>query len=216
MKRGRVAIITLIFFLISSSSQAVHIKGDEGAKPGPASTDEMTNRIVELAVELESHAPIRRIALYDVAFPSNPEEYKRLGGMGILLISSVNQDRDEHPITDVIVETPDKKYNLPFIAKRNVIVENEKVKKLFGPNRVDYYYLIPYPLILQEGQITIDWSKNRKDFVVAKLPFQFRLHFIKDTRDIGLPAQVDRQTLENFLLREFSFEGDLSDNIFEP
>jgi hypothetical protein len=212
MKKGRIAIIPLIFFLISCSSQIVHITVDEGVKCSPTSTDEMTNRIVELSVKYESYAQFSRIALFDMAFASNPEEYKKLRGMSILLISSLNHDSDEHPITNVIAETPDKKYNLPFIAKRNVIVENEKVKKVFGPNRVDYY-LIPYPITQHEGQITIDWSKNRKDFVVAKLPLRYKLDFIMDTQDISPYTKVDRQTLENLLLKEFSFKGDLSSRI---
>ncbi len=213
MKRGRIVLIPLMFVLISCSSQLVHVTSDGGTKPGPVSKHEMTNRIEEMAVKLESYTPVPRIALWDMAFAFSPEEYKKLGGMGILLISSVNQDGDEHPITRVIAETSDKKYNLPFLAKRAVIVENEKVKKVFGPNRVDYYYLIPYPIGQHEGQIIIDWSKNRKDFVVAKLPVRDKLDFITDTQDITLNTKVDRQTLENFLLREFSFKGDLSGNI---
>jgi hypothetical protein len=213
MKRGRIAVISLIFFLISCSSQIVHITVNEGVKYSPTSTDEMTDRIVKLAVKYESHAQFSRIALFDMAFASNPEEYRKLEGMGILLISSVNHDGDEHPITNVIAETLDKKYNLPSIAKRAVIVENEEVKKMFGSHRVDYYYLIPYPITQHEGQITIDWSKNRKDFVVAKLPLLHKLDFIVDTQDISPNTKVDKQTLENLLLKEFSFRGDLSIDI---
>ncbi len=49
-------------------------------KPTRTSTDEMTNRIVELAVTCESDAQFYRLALFDVAFASNPEEYKQLEG----------------------------------------------------------------------------------------------------------------------------------------
>jgi hypothetical protein len=48
MKMGRIVIIPLIFFLISCSSQIVHVMSGEEVKPGPASMDEMTNRIVEI------------------------------------------------------------------------------------------------------------------------------------------------------------------------
>jgi hypothetical protein len=213
MKRSWIVVIPLICFLISCSSQVSHMTVGEGMRCSPTSTDEMTNRIVELAAKYESHAQFSRIALFDMAFASNLEDYEKLGGMGIVLISSVNQDGDEHPITKVIAETHDKKYGLPFVAKKTVIVENEKVKKVYGSNRVDYYYLIPYAITIQEGQITIDWSKNRKDFVLAKLPLRHRLDFITDTQDISLHTKVDKQTLENLLLREFSFKGDLSGNI---
>lgn len=80
MKRGRIALIPLIFFLISCSSQIGHITVDQGVKCGHTPTDEMTNRIVELAAKYESYAQFSRIALFDMAFGSNPEEYKKLGG----------------------------------------------------------------------------------------------------------------------------------------
>ena len=187
--------------------------GGEEIGTGPTSTDEMTNRIIDLATKYESYAPVPRVALFDIAFASNLEEHRRLGGMGVLLVSSVNQDSREHPIANVFAESLDKKYNLPLVAKRNVIVENDKVKKVIGINRVDYYYLIPYPITQAEGQITIDWSKNRKDFVLAKLPLGCKLNFAINTPDITPYAKVDGQSLERFLLREFSFKGELLGSI---
>lgn len=83
------------------------------------------------------------------------------------------------------------------------------MKNVFGSNRVDYY-LIPYPLTQHEGEITIDWSKNRKDFVLAKLPLRYKLNFITDTLDIIPLSKVDSQILENLLLREFSFKGNFN------
>jgi hypothetical protein len=85
------------------------------------------------------------------------------------------------------------------------IMKNERVKKVFGSNRVDYYYLIPYPLTLHKGRTTIDWSKNRKDFVVAQLPLRQILDFITDTQDISPYTKVDpASSIVSFRIRATS------------
>ncbi|MBA4311717.1 MAG: hypothetical protein C0417_03710 [Chlorobiaceae bacterium] len=165
----------------------------------------MTTRIKEAAIKYQEYAPVPRLAQFDFAFASNLNEYNKLNGIGILYISSVNQDSTEYPIERVYFKFKDGNVDLKLLGSIKIPVTDDLIKKVFGRNRIDYYYYLPYPITQFSGQLLIDWKKNRKEFVLSRFPTENKLDFIND-KILALPdnkSDIDKDSFEKFTLREF-------------
>ena len=83
-----------------------------------------------------------------------------------------------------------------------------QTQKVFGNNRIDYYYFFPYYLSQVSGQINIDWSTNRKDFVLHELPLSPGLSYIT-INNISLQSDIehiDTVAFNKFAKREFQIQ----------
>jgi hypothetical protein len=204
--------ITFLFLLTafySKSQNYIHFFNN----PSPptesvASRDVMTQRIKSDAVEYAKYAPVQRIAKMDFSFGMDLNEYKKLGGYGVLYISSLNQDSTEYPIKRVYFKNNEKIIELKKIGEIKIPVTDSQIIHTFGSNRTDYYYLIPHYLTMQTNELLIDWSKNRKEFVLSKYPNSEKLDFIKDDNKFAGQGTVDQKVLREFLLREYNIFTD--------
>jgi hypothetical protein len=207
MKKA-ISILVACWFLINVlySQQTTHIVRNLGIQKGSVSTNTMTSRIKDAAVSYESYAPIPRIAVFDFAFPADLPEYNKLNGYGILYVASLNQDTTEYPIKRVFVKLNDgNSAELKLIGSIKVPIDDKTIKKVFGPNRIDYYYYFPYYLTIDKGQLMIDWTKNRSDFVLQQFPSDSKLDFIKGSNKpiIGVVEKIDTSAFNSFSIREF-------------
>lgn len=190
------------------SQEIIHNIESLGGAKVSTTTNIMTERIKQSARRYEEYAPIPRIAMIDYAFAKDLEEYEKLNGYGILYISSLNQDYDEYPITSVYFQHEDMSLELLLIGFLKIPVKDKITKKVFGKNRIDYYYLLPYLLTLIPGQIMIDWNKNRKEFVVLQCPAGRPLdYFTEDTPILpDFDKEIDMISFENFAKREYQIK----------
>ena len=78
------------------------------------------------------------------------------------------------------------RYELTLLHKKEIKMENKEVIGVFGNNRTDYYSLIPYWVTQAEGEVVVDWKKNREGFRV-----------LKDIllREYGIVFELSRQTI---------------------
>jgi hypothetical protein len=164
----------------------------------PTSANLMTERIKKGAEEYEKYAPVPRIALMDYAFGADLDEFKALNGYGVLYIASLNQDTTEYPLKRVYFKINGSIIELQKIGEVKVEVTDDVIKKTFGKNRVDYYYLIPYKETQMESEIIIDWTNNRKDFVLGKFPDGNKLDYLN-----GKHLPPDKKTINTDLLNTF-------------
>ena len=169
----------LIFINFKVISQNKHIIEYEG-KGNNTSINKMTQRITKAANEYSSkyyNKIIPRIALYDMAFADDKNEYSKLNSYGVLYISSLNRDINEYPLKKVYFESNNRKYELIKIKEIKVEVRDSLIKKVFGNNRIDYFYLIPYAISRSNGKLKIDWNKNRNNFEIAEFPGTIKLRY---------------------------------------
>jgi hypothetical protein len=88
-----------------------------------------------------------------------------------------------------------------------MVIEDPKVKKVFGSFRQDSFYLFPMYLQITESQLAIDWAMNREGFVIAKFPDPngLPIDFVYNDKDIAFQTgNINDDILKRFLKREYS------------
>ena len=204
--------ILLIFISYVNSQDITHLTFNSGVLNTSSSTVKMTERIKEAATEYKMYGPVPRFVQYDFAFASDVNEYKKLNGFGILYITSLNSDSTEYPITRVYFKSEGGYaiglIDLKLIGSMKISVTDSLINKIFGQHRIDYYYYLPYEMTQLTGSILIDWTNNRKEFVLTKFPNDFTLDFLKNTKLI-LPdpkKAIDDKSFDEFADREFQIK----------
>jgi len=148
---------------------------------------------------------IERYAESDLAFPYNLDELKKLNNCAIVIISGVTSDPSEIPFNRVYIRNRYGETNLKLLRRYNVPVDDEEVRKKIGEYRMDHVYLVPMYLLSEEGEIMIDWSRNRNDFgltrIEGKIPEVFEKQ--KPFRKPAESYKIESSFLEQFLKREF-------------
>ena len=213
MKRFTSVLSFLLILMCYIHSQEIkHLIGNLNGSNNAASTVRMTQKIKEAAIKYENYGPIPRFVECDYAFASDVKEYKKLNGFGILYITSLNRDSTEYPIARVYFKSEGGYavglIDLKLIGSMKIPVTDSLINKIFGQHRIDYYYYLPYEMTQLTGSILIDWTNNRKEFVLTKFPNDFTLDFLKNTK-IVLPdpkKAIDDKSFDEFADREFQIK----------
>ena len=129
----------------------------------------MNKRISDAAEQYKQYAPIPRIAFYDIGYPKDAEEFERLNGHGILLVSAMSQNASELPIAKVYAVAGGQTVELKSL-KRYLSEEADpasRVVKTFGAYRADELFLFPVYLRLQRAELLVDFAQNRTGMKLA-------------------------------------------------
>ena len=135
----------------------------------PATPERMSQRIEEAAVKYQANAPIPRGVLYDIAYPHNDQEYAALDGHAIILLTALDQERDELPLKRVYVLIDGKEIELKLIkvVLSEQTAANSISAKTFGAFRADALYLLPVYLRMKEVDLLVDFARSKIGFKVA-------------------------------------------------
>jgi hypothetical protein len=192
--------------IVAHAQDYFHIYADTLSVSNDAmSTKTMTKRLKQDAEKYAQYAPIPRMAEMDISFAADPDEFKKLNGYGVLYIPSLNRDNSEYPIKKVYIKQGNVITELKKIGEINIGVQDKYLITIFGKNRIDYYYLIPYQLTQVYGELMIDWSNNRKEFLLNKFPNENAVDY--DTKKINMKnATIDNASLKIFLKREYNLD----------
>ncbi len=166
----------------------------------------LEQRIKEAAQEDQKYS-ISRIAFYHIALPADITEYNDLDKNSVLVITAIAQNPDELPLKSVYILYHNKKIILEPILSKNILIQDEFVKKVFGSYRQDSFYFFPIYLQLAESQLTVDWAIKREGFAVAKFSDDKRIpiDFAYDDKDIAIQTgKVNDDVLKQILKREYS------------
>jgi len=202
------AILSFIWF--ANSQEIIHLTQDMNVSDSASSINRMNQRIIDDASQYEKYGPVPRFVQYDYAFAGDINEYKKLNGFGILYISSLNRDSSEYPIVRVYFKSPKGIIDMKLIGSIEIPVTDNRVKKIFGNHRIDYYYYLPYEMTQLTGSLLIDWKNNRKEFILTTFPEDFKLDFLKESKLI-LPdtnSSIDEKSFDEFADREFEIKLD--------
>ena len=165
-------VILLIFFssLCLVAQDIPHLEKHYSATSIPTTSKDIEGKTVNAAKEYESYAPIPRIVLYDIAYPSDSLDCDDLGGNALMLVTAIVQDSDEYPFGGVRVEssTDTTMLDLLFDMRSSVPEQNLNVRHVFGKDRVDAFYLFPMELKKPGNELKLDFATNRDDFRIDK------------------------------------------------
>ena len=207
MKKHFLLIIILSSTIAARAQDYFHLYADTLSVSNDAmSTKAMTERLKQDAEKYAQYAPVPRLAEMDISFGADQDEFKKLNGYGILYIPSLNRDNSEYPIKRVYIRQGNVITELQKIGEINVGVQDKSIITTFGKNRIDYYYLIPYQPTQIYGELMIDWSNNRKEFLLNKFPNENAVDY--DTKSINLKSNtIDKASLKIFLKREYNLDS---------
>jgi len=206
--RVRITVWLLAAGLIPSvlpGQGVIHREVSQGWSRNPATDAGMTARLRDVATEYRQYAPIPRIALYNIGYPSSAAEYEALNGNGAIVVTVVTQDSAEVPLTrlyfrsaaGVETELPVVVYSCGRVAPTDSVV-----LATFGRHRCDALHVFPVQLATTQGDLLADFAVRRRGFRLEQFSGE------RPAALAGLPirppaGQPSGAAWTRFLVREF-------------
>ncbi len=197
-----------------AAAEQGHVQEHAGWRNQPVSIKVMDGRIEAAAAEYgaklkEAGIPagtqvFPRIALTDVAYPANGEEYAALAGCAVLLVTALAWEKNELPLKRVYVRSGSKRVALQGLT---VLLSRQPAQRasagIFGPHRMDALYLLPVKLIATKAQLMADFARNREGFGLVTFDGTLRddLAWMRNARSRG--ETPSKEALARMLDREF-------------
>lgn len=205
MFRYLILFASLNFVLGTAFADEAHLVFYGDAKFAPISKAKMKQQIEKAADTCQKFAPVPRVGFYDVAYPANEAETKRMKGNAVLLVTSISQDKLELPLKRVYIEFDGTSIDLTQIGSASSIVPklDELVRTTFGQNRVDALYLLPIRITSKKGVLLADFARNRKGFKLAEFngnDISYLKSWENPSKDEGMPTE---KILTDFIRREY-------------
>jgi len=185
--------------------EPTHVESASIWRNQPATPAGMSKRIEDAAIEYAASAPIPRVVLYDIGFPSGEKEYVALDGNAVILFTAISQKREELPLQRVYVLSEGKEIELKLlkVVLAELNTTNAPSTKTFGRFRADALYLLPISLHRKNVDLLVDFQANRTAFKVATLgtPLPDDLNRLSSIKPSG--AGPSQSALETFIRREY-------------
>ena len=188
-----------------ASAQERHLISRLNSESVPSTPESMAVRIQEAATEYHEYAPVPRVVFYDIAYPADEAEAKRLKGCAVLLVTAISQDQAELPLRRVYVASENGPVKLALLASVSSVnsENNDPVGNTFGKYRSDSLYLLPLRLTFEKRELFADFAKNRDGFKLAELEGPSSLELKQWS---GLPIEKEppsEKSLLDFIQREY-------------
>jgi hypothetical protein len=128
--------------------------------------DPMYERLEETA---RTHAGevVERLGLWDIAFPSNPEEAVALMGLTVVMITATTQIAEELPPKRIYTNCGSEDFELRVLVSR-VIPFDASWSGIIGRTRYDGFYVLPLQHVRPGCKLLIDWAINRTGQVISE------------------------------------------------
>ena len=162
------------------------LTGTAFAAPAPETTDPghlvsptsgakgaVTRQQFERRFETSAALPLAgradRFAAFDIAWPRDAVEAKRLGGNTVIVLGALSQNASELPLARVYLERPGgSPVPLRRLGRVNrTLGASSQAAKVFGPNLTEEFYLVPVRALGRNVMLKCDFAKNRLGFVLS-------------------------------------------------
>ena len=145
-----------------------HLVGPAGNAKGAVTRQQFETRF-ETSAALPLAGRADRFAAFDIAWPRDAEEAKRLGGNTVILLGALSQNASELPLAKVYLERPG---GSPVVLRRlgrvkRTLPSSSQAAKVFGPNLTEEFYLVPVHALGSNVMLKCDFAKNRLGFVLS-------------------------------------------------
>ena len=139
---------------------------------GPYQKGAVTNaaidgRLTAAAVHYAGVASIPRIALFDVAYPADSNELKRLHGYALVVLTAITQDSTELPLRHVYIHDGSATTSLEPTVRLLSRVHDARIGSVFGTFREDVIVLMPVQARKPGAELTVDFAAHRQGFRLA-------------------------------------------------
>ena len=182
-----------------------HVEVKQGWSRNPATDAEMTDRLRGAASQYRRYAPIPRIALYNIGYPSSPAEYEALNGYGAIVVTVVAQDSAELPLARLYFRRASgAETELPVVVYScgRLAPADSTVAATFGGNRCDALYFFPVLIATTQGDLLADFAVQRRGFRIEQ--FSGAVPAALTGFSIRQPAgRASGSAWTRFLVREF-------------
>ena len=149
--------------------------------------------------------PFARTCKFYFPIAANPSEFAALGRNTVFLIAVVAQKAEELPVKRVFIRSDGKVLTAYKISSwRTDVSANSLTAKMYGTNREDGFYLIPFGLMLQKGQIVMDLTANRTDWVMLELPSTVATNAASRFLELGPTERPNLAALQAIIKRRFT------------
>jgi hypothetical protein len=169
-----------------------------------AATDSIiAAQIADAAREYRAYAPIPRGAFFDLAWPKDTVEYRRMAGYGLVLVTAVDQSAAELPIARAYVQAGDgRDSTLTLLGSivSEIPAGDTLARAVFGRYRFDGLYLVPLAPQWRGGVIVIDFIHGRKGFRVGQIAGATPRELAQATRTLA--ARPDSNAIVVMIRRE--------------
>ncbi|HKU65368.1 MAG TPA: hypothetical protein VJQ06_09935 [Rhizomicrobium sp.] len=145
--------------------------------PAGGAKGAVTRQQFEMRFETSAAGPLMggagtradRFAAFDIAWPRDVEEAKRLGGNTVILLGALSRNVSELPLAKVYLERPDgSQVVLRRLGRvKRTLAASSQAAKVFGPNLTEEFYLVPVHALGRNVMLKCDFAKNRLGFVVS-------------------------------------------------
>lgn len=129
----------------------------------------INKRLDDLALQYKEYAPIPKMAIYDIGYPRNTQEYDNLDGYGLMLVAALSQTKEELPIKRVYVAFDGKESDL--IRLKMYLSENKDSAsqsfKTLGAFRMDALFAFPVHFRTKLTEVFIQFEKDSKPMRLA-------------------------------------------------
>ncbi len=154
--------------------------------------------------EYRRYAPVPRGAFYDLAWPKDTAEYRRMAGYGLVLVTAVDQAAAELPIARAYVQAGDgRDSTLTLLGSilSEIPAGDTLARAVFGRYRFDGLYLVPLAPQWRGGVIVIDFTQGRKGFRVGQIAGTTPRELAQGTRTLA--ARPDSNAIVVMIQREY-------------
>jgi hypothetical protein len=149
-----------------------HLVSPAGDSKGSVTRRQFEQRFETSAVALakgQARPRADRFASFDIAWPRDADEYKRMGGNTVILLGAVSQDSTELPLAKAYLERPDgSRVMLKRLGyARRTLDGASQAAQVFGSNVSEEFYLVPANALGRDVMLKCDFAKNRLGFVLT-------------------------------------------------
>ena len=191
-----------VFYCFGQDS---HILGDLIYRK-PTSADSIENRLLDITNSYKKYLPLPRVAIFNIGYPKDVEEYNSLNGYCVLEIVCLSQKENELPIAGLRVITDKGIQEIALLFSIGKIqIDNQQISDSLGKYQHRFYYLIKYSTLHEIGTIVFDWNMTRKNFTISKLPIDDTYGYISANESDENADQFKAQ-LAKFITREFEVD----------
>jgi hypothetical protein len=174
---------------------------------GAVTPADMTQRLERSAIRIAQSTPkgVARGASVDLAWPSDPEEYRAIAKHVLVLVSVVTQDAAELPLRRVYVGANGRETELLRLSSQLSAVKKGSITfAMLGPYREDGFYLAPVGAMVADGFLQADCAIRRNNFNLYKLPGKMPDFVKADSDPMPAPdAKPDVSVVKAMLHREY-------------
>jgi hypothetical protein len=156
-----------------SARDAGHLVSKPENGDGAVTRRAFEGRIDAAAIKLLASQPdieADRIALFDIAWPSDESEARALHDHALLLIGAVSHDPSELPLAKVYLE--DANGRRTMLRRLGMMQRQRPVAspgtKVFGQNLVEEFYIVPMAALGSDVDLHCDFAKNRLGFTLGR------------------------------------------------